>query len=235
MLVGSASDSGPYIWGGFDAMKVMNFKMNDQPEAASRPLSATAMGFVPGSGAGALMLEHLDSALERGATIYAEVLGGAVNSGGQRQGGTMTAPNSTAVQRCITDALHNAQVKAAEVDLINGHLTATMKDPDEIQNWAIALRRSGGDFPLIHSLKSMIGHCISAAGAIETVAAVLGLHENFIFPSINCEDVHPKISEIIDYEQIVREFRPGNSIRIIAKAGFGFGDVNACLLLKKWR
>jgi 3-oxoacyl-(acyl-carrier-protein) synthase len=99
MLVGSCVDDGPYIWGGFDAMKVMTYKHNETPEKGSRPMSASASGFVPGSGAGALVLESLDSALEREATIYAEVLGGAINSGGQRNGGTMTAPNSEAVQQ----------------------------------------------------------------------------------------------------------------------------------------
>ena len=99
MLVGSCSDHGAYLWGGFDAMRVMTYKHNDTPEKGSRPMSETASGFVPGSGAGALVLESLESALERGVTIYAEVLGGAVNSGGQRNGGTMTAPNSKAVQR----------------------------------------------------------------------------------------------------------------------------------------
>ncbi len=234
MLAGSASDSGPYIWGGFDAMKVMNFRSNENPEAASRPMSATAAGFVPGSGAGALVLEALSSAQARGATIYAEVLGGAINSGGQRQGGTMTAPNSEAVQRCIKDALRNAGVQASEVDLINGHLTATAKDPDEIQNWAAALGRNGADFPYIHSLKAMIGHCISAAGSIESVAAVLGLHQGFVFPSINCEDPHQDILAVIAEEKIVRELRQDLPVNIIAKAGFGFGDVNACVLFKKY-
>lgn len=234
MLAGSTSDSGPYIWGGFDAMKVMNFRGNDDPAAASRPMSATAAGFVPGSGAGALLLESLESARERGVTIYAEVLGGAVNSGGQRQGGTMTAPNSVAVQRCIEEALKNAEVAPAEVDLINGHLTATAKDPDEIENWAAALGRKGKDFPYIHSLKAMVGHCISGAGSIESVAAVLGLHEGFVFPSINCDDPHPAILEVIAEEQIVRELREDLPVNIIAKAGFGFGDVNACVLFKKY-
>lgn len=234
MLAGSASDSGPYIWGGFDAMKVMNFRRNDAPTSASRPMSATAAGFVPGSGAGALVLESLSSAQERGARIYAEVLGGAVNSGGQRQGGTMTAPNPIAVQRCIKDALRNAGVEAKEVDLINGHLTATAKDPDEIENWAVALGRTGADFPYIHSLKAMIGHCISAAGSIESVAAILGLHEGFIFPSINCEDPHPEILKIIDQEKIVSELREDVPVNIIAKAGFGFGDVNACVFFKRY-
>jgi len=91
MLVGSCSDHGPYVWGGFDAMRVLASKSNDTPASASRPMSATASGFVAGSGAGALMLESLESAEKRGATIYAEVLGGAINAGGQREGGTMTA------------------------------------------------------------------------------------------------------------------------------------------------
>src|SRR5210317_624074 len=97
ILTGSCSDSGPYVWGGFDAMRILPRKYNDTPSTASRPLSATASGFVPGSGAGALVLESLQSAKERGAKIYAEVLGGAINSGGQRGGGSMTAPNSSSV------------------------------------------------------------------------------------------------------------------------------------------
>ena len=127
ILAGSTSDSGPYIWGGFDAMKVCTFKHNQTPEEGSRPMSATASGFVPGSGAGALVLEDLENALARGARIYAEVLGGNVNSGGQRGIGTMTAPNATAVQKCITDAMADAKITSEEIDAINGHLTATSK------------------------------------------------------------------------------------------------------------
>jgi len=107
MLTGSCSDSGPYIWAGFDSMRILPRKYNDHPTEASRPMSASASGFVPGSGAGALVLECLESAKERGATIYAEVLGGAVNSGGQRGEGSMTAPNSKAVVRCIQNAVQN--------------------------------------------------------------------------------------------------------------------------------
>ena len=94
MLVGSTSDSGPYIWGGFDAMKVCTFKHNDSPENGSRPMSASASGFVPSSGSGAMVIEELETAQARGAKIYAEILGGNLNSGGQRGDGTMTAPAS---------------------------------------------------------------------------------------------------------------------------------------------
>ncbi len=233
MLVGSSSDSSLYTWGGFDAMKVMSYKHNESPQKGSRPMSETASGFVPGSGSGALVLESLESALERKAKIYAEVLGGNINSGGQRNGGTLTAPNSQAVQKCIKNAIIDAGVSSNEIDLINGHLTATSKDALEIENWAKALQRKGDDFPHINSLKSMIGHCLSAAGAIESVASVIQLKEQFIFPNINCEDIHPEISKMIAKDKIPQKLVK-KEINIIAKASFGFGDVNACVILKKY-
>ena len=208
MLVGSCSDDGAYIWGGFDAMRVMTYKHNETPEKGSKPMSSEASGFVPGSGAGALVLESLESALERKATIYAEVLGGNINSGGQRSGGTLTAPNSKAVQKCIIDAMKDANTKSTEIDAINGHLTATNKDPLEIENWTKALQRKGKEFPIINSLKSMIGHCLAAAGAIESVATVLQLKHQFIFPNINCNEVHPDILKLISKEKIPTKMTP---------------------------
>tara|TARA_R110000868_G_scaffold97876_1_gene269284 strand:+ start:3965 stop:5239 length:1275 start_codon:yes stop_codon:yes gene_type:complete len=233
MLVGSCSDDGPYIWGGFDAMRVMTYKHNDTPEQGSRPMSASASGFVPGSGAGALVLESLESALERKATIYAEVLGGAVNSGGQRKGGSMTAPNAEAAVRCIKEAIENSGISAEDIDVINGHLTATSKDSLEIENWTKALHRKGVDFPYINSLKGMVGHCLAAAGSIESVATVLQLKEQFIFPNINCEDVHPEISSLISEEKIPKELLK-TKVNIAAKASFGFGDVNGCVIFKTY-
>ena len=233
MLVGSCSDDGAYIWGGFDAMRVMTYKHNDTPEEGSRPMSASASGFVPGSGAGALVLESLESALDRGVPIYAEVLGGHVNSGGQRNGGTLTAPNAEAVQRCIIKAIENSGIEAKDIDTINGHLTATSKDSLEIENWTIALDRKGDDFPYINSLKSMVGHCLAAAGSIESVATVLQLKEQFIFPNINCDDVHPEILEYIAEEKIPKKMMK-KELNISAKASFGFGDVNACIIFKRY-
>jgi 3-oxoacyl-(acyl-carrier-protein) synthase len=234
MLVGSTSDHGPYLWGGFDAMRVLNYKHNESPETGSRPMSASASGFVPGSGAGAMVLESLESALERNATIYAEILGGDVNSGGQRNEGTMTAPNSEAVQRCITKAIQNSNVNPEEIDAINGHLTATSKDFTEIENWSKALGLRGNEFPLINSLKSMIGHCLSAAGAIESVASVLQIHDGFIFPSINCEDLNEQITSLISKQKIPQTLIE-KEVNIVAKASFGFGDVNGCVLFKKYK
>ena len=234
MLVGSCSDDGPYIWGGFDAMRVMTYKHNETPEKGSKPMSAEASGFVPGSGAGALVLESLESALERKATIYAEILGGNINSGGQRSGGTLTAPNSEAVQKCIVDAMKDANIKSTEIDAINGHLTATIKDPLEIENWTKALGRKGKEFPMVNSLKSMIGHCLAASGAIENVATVLQLKHQFVFPNINCNEVHPAILKLISNEKIPTEMTP-KKLNIIAKASFGFGDVNGCIIFKRYQ
>lgn len=233
MLAGSTSDSGPYIWGGFDAMKVCTFKHNHEPEKGSRPMSETASGFVPGSGAGALLLESLESALARKAKIYGEVLGGNINSGGQRGLGTMTAPNPVAVQRCIKAALQNAGIKASEIDVINGHLTATTKDALEIANWKEALQLPAERFPYINSLKGMIGHCIAASGSIECVASILELSQGIIFPNINCEDLSAEIKALIP-EKSIPQTLIQQPINILAKASFGFGDINACVIFKKY-
>lgn len=232
MLVGSCGDHGPYVWGGFDAMRILPTNYNDQPEKASRPMSKSASGFVPGSGAGALVLEEYECAKERGAKIYAELLGGEINSGGQRGGGTMTAANSEAVQRCIQNSLKNAEVEAQDIDLINGHLTATNGDVVEIRNWTEAFKRTNTKFPYINSLKGMTGHCLSASGSIECVASVLQLSSGFIFPNVNCEDLNEDILKLIAEDCI-----PRNPIEkechILAKASFGFGDVNAVAIFKK--
>ncbi|MCM4158877.1 beta-ketoacyl-[acyl-carrier-protein] synthase family protein [Antarcticibacterium flavum] len=234
MLAGSCGDHGPYVWGGFDAMRILPGKYNLDPQIASRPMSASATGFVPGSGAGALVLEDYDLAIERGAKIYAEVLGGEMNSGGQRAGGSMTAANSEAVQRCITAALQNSGIAARDVDLINGHLTATTRDSVEIKNWVEALEREGDDFPYINSLKGMTGHCLSASGSIECVASVLQLKNNFIFGNINCEDLHPDIQSLISDKKVPRSTIQSNGeMEILAKASFGFGDVNAVVVFKR--
>ncbi|MEP0479078.1 MAG: beta-ketoacyl synthase N-terminal-like domain-containing protein, partial [Nonlabens sp.] len=233
MLVGSTSDSGPYIWGGFDAMRILPTKYNQDPENASRPLSNDAAGFVPGSGAGAFILESLDSALKRGAKIYGEVLGGALNSGGHRGDGSMTAPNGQAVQECIELALKDAQVKPKEIDAINGHLTATSKDGFEVKNWSQALNRSKNDFPVMNTFKSYVGHCLAAAGSIELVGTILQLKNNVVYGNRNITSLHPDITEMVSANSFPIQAVKTN-INIIAKASFGFGDVNACVILKKY-
>ncbi|MGD9765009.1 MAG: beta-ketoacyl synthase [Candidatus Binatia bacterium] len=232
MLAGASEGASIFTWAGFDSMRVLMRKSNDAPERASRPLSASAGGFVPGSGAGMLVLESLDTARARGARIYGEVLGGAVNCGGQRMGGSMTSPNPTGMLRCIRAAIAEAGVAPREIDVINGHLTATGADPNEMNVWGAALERPPGQFPLVTATKSMIGHALGAAGAIECVGAMLMLHRRFVHPCRNCEDLHPEVAAYA--EAIPQEMRPVPSLNVLAKAGFGFGDVNAAIILRRW-
>ena len=234
MVVGSCEFVDRYVFGGFDSMRVLSRKYNDEPEKASRPMSASAGGFVPGSGAGALILEDLDYALARGAKIYGEVLGGSTNSGGQRNGGSMTAPGSTGVIKCIEDAMADAKITGDEVDLVSGHLTATIADRLEIQNWTKALKREGDNFPLVNSLKSMVGHSLSAAGSIEMVAAVLQLKYNFAHANLNLEDPIAEIVDMIGTNNLPTK-KVDREINTIAKANFGFGDVNSCLIISKYK
>jgi 3-oxoacyl-(acyl-carrier-protein) synthase len=232
MLCGGVEGASPYIWAGFDAMRVLCRTHNDAPEKASRPMSASAAGFVPGAGAGVLVLESLSSALERGARIYAELIGASVNCGGQRQGGSMTAPNPEAVTRCIRSAVVDAGVDASEIGAINGHLTATNADSREVRSWCDALRVAPERLPAITSTKSMVGHTLGAAGAIECVASVLMAYRGFVHPSINCDDLHPEIAPFA--ASVAHETREVPDLRVVAKAGFGFGDVNAAVLFRRW-
>lgn len=231
MVVGGAEGSDPHIWAGFDAMKVLCRKFNETPEQASRPMSASSGGFIPGSGCGILVIESLESAQARGARIYAEILGTGLNSGGMRFGGSMTAPSPRGVQRCIRHALTEADISPRDIDYVNGHLTATMADPKEVGNWAAALEAKPEDFPYINSTKSMIGHALGASGSLECVATVLQMHHGFVHGSLNCEDLHPEIEAY--GESVVHKSAPVE-INVAAKASFGFGDVNSCIIFKKW-
>jgi 3-oxoacyl-(acyl-carrier-protein) synthase len=233
MLVGSSEYVDQYIFGAFDSMRILSRKFNDSPHQASRPMSATAGGFVPGSGAASLMLEDMESALERNAHIYAEIKGASTNSGGQRCGGTMTAPNSEGIIRCIQTALADGNMDPHSIDLVSGHLTATAADKLEIRNWGIALNRKEGEFPVVNSLKSMIGHCLSAAGSIESVAAVLQLVHNFAHPNLNLEDADEEIVRMVGTENLPVTMLK-KEINTVAKANFGFGDVNTCVIVSKF-
>jgi len=160
------------------------------------------------------------------------VLGGALNCGGQRTGGSMTAPNPDGVRRCIRAALADASVPPQRIDAINGHLTATGADPRELGAWAAALECAPERFPAITATKSLIGHGLGAAGAIESVACVLMLQGGFLHPAINCDDVHPEIAPFA--ASIPHTVRAMPAMKTMIKAGFGFGDVNACAVFARW-
>lgn len=233
MYVGGVEGSHPGIWGGFDAMRdVLCSQFNAYPEQASQPMGAGACGFVPGCGAGVLRLESLEYAQSRGTTILAELVSAHCNSGGQRDGGTMTSPNPSGVVRCIRKVVYDAGIAPKDIDLINGHLTSTRADQLEVQNWRVALELSDQDFPLIQSTKSMIGHGLGAAGAMESVAVVDQMAHGYVHPSINCDPVHPKLNGI---EHAIPRQSISKALDYVIKASFGFGDINGALLFKRWK
>ena len=128
MFAGGSDPYSPYAWAGFDSMRLLSRSYNDKAQNASRPMSITADGFVCAAGAGVLCIENKEHALKRNAKIYAEITGIAINSGGHRNNGSMTFPNSESVIACIKSAIKNAEIKSSEIDLICGHLTGTIAD-----------------------------------------------------------------------------------------------------------
>ena len=233
VLVGSCESGGEHLWGSFDTLRVLARGFNDTPQAASRPLSATATGFVPAAGAGALVLESKDHAAKRDAKAYAEVAGGHINCGAQQQGGSMTLPNPDAVVECIVGALAHANVRKRQIDAISGHLTATRGDVAEVACLSQALEARGSNFPHINSLKSLIGHALSASGAIELVASALQLSRGFLHASSNSEDPDPKLKSWLDTTRIVTETADVPGLETLLKCSFGFGDLNACAVLQR--
>ncbi len=234
VLAGGCDPDSAYVWAGFDAMRLLCRDGNNNPAEASRPMSGLAKGFVPSAGAGMLVLEKYEHAILRGAKIYAEIVGGCVNSGGQRDGGSMTMPNSAKVVECMRKAIDAAGIEPSSIDYINGHLTSTAADAVEIANWCKALNLKS-DYPFINSTKSLVGHALGAAGTIEMVATVLQMNNNFVHASQNCMPLHPEIARIYDTSKIPVQRVDNVKINYAIKAGFGFGDVNACVVLKNYQ
>jgi 3-oxoacyl-(acyl-carrier-protein) synthase len=133
----------------------------------------------------------------------------------------------------IKAAVERAGIAPGDVDAINGHLTATAADPREVRAWAAALGCAPALLPPLTATKSLVGHALGAAGGIEAVACVLMLEHGFLHASRNCEDLHPELEAFAG--SIVREARDLPGLRTLAKASFGFGDVNACLVFQQWK
>jgi 3-oxoacyl-[acyl-carrier-protein] synthase II len=193
------------------------------PEGASRPFDLQRDGFVLGEGSAALILEDLDRALRRGAPIYAELAGGWQN--GSPGGFTVNSSEDCAV--CIQRALDRAGVTPDEVDTVSAHATSTpLGDRQEAET----LRRVFGDRKVpAFAAKSMLGHCYSAAGGLESVATVLAIRDQIVPPTINFE--HPDPACDVDcVPNVARSF----PIRVALKNSFGFGGVNCCLVFRAY-
>lgn len=228
MIAGGAeSVITPLGIGGFNAMKALSTR-NDEPEKASRPFDIDRDGFVMGEGAGIMILENLQNALERGAKIYAEVVGYGMTADAYHI--TSPSPGGEGAARCMTIALRDGGVEPSEIDYINAHGTST-KAGDEIESNAIKTVFGEHAYKVaISSTKSMTGHLLGAAGGVEAVFSVLSIVNDIVTPTINLDNVDPECGDL-DYVPHTARKMPVN---YALSNSFGFGGTNACLLLKKF-
>lgn len=216
----------PTCIAGFNAMKALSTR-NDEPEKASRPFDRDRDGFVVGEGSGILILESLESALERNASIYAEVLGYGMSGDGHHM--TAPAPGGEGMARCMAAALNDAAISRDKIDYINAHGTSTpLNDFYETMAIKTVFKDKAYQIP-ISSTKSMTGHLLGGAGGIETVFTVLTIYHGIIPPTINLEN--PSEECDLDYvPNVAREINVENAMT----NSFGFGGTNAALVLSKY-
>ncbi|MBZ9629598.1 beta-ketoacyl-ACP synthase II [Salegentibacter sp. LM13S] len=214
--------------GGFNAMHALSTQ-NDNPETASRPFDATRDGFVLGEGAGTLILEEYEHAKARGAKIYAEVLGGGLSSDAYHM--TAPHPEGNGVVAVMKNCLRNAEMKPEDVDAINTHGTSTpLGDVAELK----AISKVFGEHAKtmnINSTKSMTGHLLGAAGAVEAISAILSMKHGIVPPTIN----HEHKDENIDPElNLTLNKAQKRDVKVVMSNTFGFGGHNACVLFKRF-
>ena len=213
--------------GGFNAMHALSTR-NENPKTASRPFDATRDGFVLGEGAGTLILEEYEHAKKRGAKIYAEVIGGGMSSDAYHM--TAPHPEGIGVERVMLNSLRDAGIKPEDVDAINTHGTSTpLGDVAELKAITKVFGKHAKNIN-INSTKSMTGHLLGAAGAIEAISSILSINHGIIPPTINHttvdKDIDPNLNLTLNKSQ-------KREVNIAMSNTFGFGGHNACVVFKK--
>lgn len=215
--------------GGFNALKALSTR-NDSPETASRPFDLDRDGFVLGEGAGALVLEELGHALKRGAKIYAEVIGGGMSGDAYHM--TAPHPEGLGARNTMLAALSDAEISPEEVDYVNVHGTSTpLGDIAEVK----AIQQVFGEHAYslnISSTKSMTGHLLGAAGAIEAIASIMAVHEDIVPPTINHFTDDPELDNRLNFTFNQAQKRVVN---VAISNTFGFGGHNTSLIVKKYK
>ena len=214
--------------GGFSAMKALSSR-NDEPEVASRPFDVSRDGFVLGEGAGAIVLESLEHAQARGAHIICEMMGGGASADAHHL--TAPHPEGLGARNVMRAALADAGMTPEDIDYVNVHGTSTpLGDLAEVK----AIEEVFGDHAKalsISSTKSMTGHLLGAAGAVETLACIMSVTEDVVPPTINSTDPDPALNQALDYTFNVKRERPVNAA---LSNTFGFGGHNASVIVRKF-
>lgn len=212
---------------GFDVLRALTTKSNDEPERASRPFDAGRDGFVPSEGSGVFVLEALEHAQSRGARILCEIAGYGATADAYHV--VAPSPDGEGAARAIQMALEDARLTPTELDYINAHGTSTpLNDAAE----TVAIKRVFGEAAYgipVSSTKSMVGHALGGAGAVELIACVKAIEEGMLPPTINQETPDPEC----DLDYVPNVARPAE-VRTVLKNSFGFGGQNACLVLRRF-
>lgn len=212
--------------GGFNAIKALSTR-NESPDKASRPFDKDRDGFVLGEGAGTLILEEYEHAVKRGAKIYAEVIGGGLSADAHHI--TAPHPEGLGAKKVMQNALEDAQMKPEDIDYINVHGTSTpLGDVSEVK----AIKEVYGEHAYnlnISSTKSMTGHLLGAAGAVEAIASILALQKNIVPPTINNENFDDQLDTKLNFTLNKAEKR---NVNAVMSNTFGFGGHNASIILK---
>ena len=226
MLAGGADAAViPSGIGGFTACKALS-QRNGEPERASRPWDTGRDGFVMGEGAGVLVLESEAHAKARGATILAELAGGAVGCDAHHM--TEPRPDGSGVAACIKAALKKSGTDASSVDYVNAHATST--PAGDIAEWKAIRAAVPGDRVKVNATKSLIGHLLGAASAVEAVVAVQAIRTGLLHPTLNLESPDPAV----ELDRLVLGEALAHETQVALSNSFGFGGHNSCVVFKKW-
>lgn len=213
--------------GGFSSAQALS-KMNETPDKASRPFDVNRDGFVMGEGAGAMILEEYEHARKRGATIYGEVVGGGMAADAYHLTGTH--PEGDGAVLGMVEALREAGLKPDQIDYVNMHATSTPQG--DLSELKAAKRVFGENKNLsISATKSMTGHLLGAAGAIEGIACVMGLREGIVPPTINTENIEPEFADLYDFP--MKKGKEKEMFYAMSNT-FGFGGHIASIVFKRW-
>ncbi|MEA2068110.1 MAG: beta-ketoacyl synthase N-terminal-like domain-containing protein [Verrucomicrobiota bacterium] len=221
MLCGGAEELHPTVTGSFDVLFATSSHHNDSPKTTPSPFDRNRDGLVCGEGAGILVLEDMEQALARGATIHAEVLGFSTCGSGAH----ISQSNADAMVRCLRQVLDESGIQPLEVDYISAHATAT--EHGDVEE-AKALAEIFGDTVPVSSLKGHMGHTLGASGAIELIASLEMMKRGIVYPTLNLENIDPECAGI---QHVIQPLE--KSIDILIKNSFAFGGINAALVCRK--